>query len=249
MDASQFSTQVRGNVDRIGRSHWNWYLRKSLGEALARALKASGTGPGWRVLELGCGSRPYESLVLSLGAVYEGADFPGNPHADIVIESNGQVPVADGRYDVVLSAQVLEHVEDPAAYLAEARRLLRPGGWLLLSTHGIWIYHPCPLDLWRWTGAGLRRVVEQGGFGVRHFEGVVGLIPAGLHLIQDHLYKRLALRKRWFGKPFVWLMQSLIAATDGLHGAGGRAQDAMIYVATAQSVAPPPVATKPQPGL
>ena len=135
---------------------------------------------------------------------------------------------------MVISAQVLEHVPDPAAYLAETKRLLRPGGWLILSTHGIWIYHPCPLDLWRWTGAGLQRVLQVAGYGIEQFEGIVGLMPAGLHLIQDHVYKRFALRKRWFGKVFVWLMQSLIAATDRLHGADGRARDAMIYIALAR---------------
>lgn len=231
MDASLFSKQPHSATIPLTRSHWNWYLRKRLGEALAAALAASGAGPGCRVLELGCGNRPYEALVRASGAAYQGADLRGNPHADVLIEDDGRVQAADASYDVVISAQVLEHVPDPDAYLAETLRLLRPGGWLILSTHGIWIYHPCPLDLWRWTGAGLQRVLEKAGYSIQRFEGIVGLIPAGLHLIQDHLYKRLALRQRWFGKPFVWLMQSLIAATDRLHGADGRARDAMIYVA------------------
>lgn len=234
MDASLFSKQPLSATTPLTRSHWNWYLRKRLGEALAKALAASGAGPGWRVLELGCGNRPYETMVRASGADYQGADLRGNPHADVLIEDNGRVQAANASYDVVISAQVLEHVPDPDAYLAETLRLLRPDGWLILSTHGIWIYHPGPLDLWRWTGAGLQRVLEKAGYGIERFEGIVGLMPAGLHLIQDHIYKRLALRKRWFGKIFVWLMQSLIAAADRLHGADGRAKDAMIYVALAR---------------
>lgn len=234
MDASLFSTQPRGGLPQLTRTHWNWYLRKRLGEAIAEALAAAGTGPGWRVLELGCGARPYEAMVRASGADYAGADLSGNPHADLLIDDEGRAQAADGSYDLIISAQVLEHVTDPAGYLAEARRLLRPGGWMILSTHGIWIYHPCPLDLWRWTGAGLRRILEQSGFSIARFDGLVGLIPAGLQLIQDHLYKRLALRQHWYGKPFVWLMQSLIAATDRLHGRVGRANDAMIYIALVQ---------------
>lgn len=234
MDASLFSKQLHSASVPLTRSHWNWYLRKRLGETLAAALAASGAGPGSRVLELGCGNRPYEAMVRNSGANYQGADLRGNPHADILIDDNGHVNAPDASYDVVISAQVLEHVPDPNAYLAETLRLLRPDGWLILSTHGIWIYHPGPLDLWRWTGAGLQRVLGIAGYNIKHFEGVVGLMPAGLHLIQDHIYKRLALRRRWFGKAFVWLMQSLIAATDRLHGADGRAKDAMVYVALAK---------------
>jgi SAM-dependent methyltransferase len=239
MDASLFSTQPRGDIPELTRTHWNWYLRKQLAKAISDSLKTAGIGPGCRVLELGCGTRPYESLVLASGAEYYGADLHGNPHADLLIDDAGHVQAHDASFDLVLSIQVLEHVPDPAAYLAESRRLLRTDGWLALSTHGIFIYHPCPLDFWRWTGAGLRRVVEQAGFDIQNFKGIVGLIPAGLHLIQDHLYKRLALRRRWVGKPFVWLMQSLISAADRLHGDGGRANDAMIYIALAQPKTPP----------
>ena len=54
-------------------------------------------------------------------------------------------------FDAVLSTQVLEHVADPGALPAERFRVLRPGGRLLLSTHGIFVYHPDPDDYWRWT--------------------------------------------------------------------------------------------------
>ena len=146
MDASLFSSQPRGDLPNLTRTHWNWYLRKCLGEAIAKQLAAAGAGPGWRVLELGCGTRPYETLVRASGADYQGADLRGNPHADVLIDDNGHTQAADASYDLVISAQVLEHVTDPVAYLADARRLLKPGGWMILSTHGIWIYHPCPLN-------------------------------------------------------------------------------------------------------
>ncbi len=44
----------------------------------------------------------------------------------------------------------------PGLYLSECFRVLRPGGQLLLSTHGVFPYHPDPVDLWRWTCEGLR---------------------------------------------------------------------------------------------
>src|SRR6185436_6911761 len=73
----------------------------------------------------------------------------------------------DASADAVVSFQVLEHVDDVETYLSECNRVLRPGGRLVLTTHGIWVYHPmagiCE-DYWRWTGAGLRKTVEAYGF-------------------------------------------------------------------------------------
>ena len=104
---------------------------------------------GLRVLDVGCGDRPYAPLVASAAEVV-GFDVPGNPHADLhgSIEA---VPVEDASFDVVLCLQVLEHVPDPAAAVRELRRAVRPGGRVLLSTHGVYPFHPNPDDLWRWT--------------------------------------------------------------------------------------------------
>jgi hypothetical protein len=75
---------------------------------------------------------------------------------------------------VVLSTQVLEHVIDVDGYLAECRRLLKPGGLLLLSTHGFWTYHPYPADMRRWTCRGLQMEIEKHGFAVEAVRGCLG---------------------------------------------------------------------------
>lgn len=116
---------------------------------------------GRRVLDVGCGERPYAELFAGAAEVVA-FDRPGNPLADLQgsIES---IPAPDARFDVVVCLQVLEHVRDPAAAVRELRRLVRPGGTVLASTHGVYPYHPNPEDLWRWTHAGLERLFLDNG--------------------------------------------------------------------------------------
>ncbi len=129
-------------------------------------------GTGQRVFDFGCGDRPYEPLVRARGYDYVGCDLDSG--AEVVITPGRPVDVADGAAAGVVSFQVLEHVWDLDWYLGECRRLLSPGGWLLLSTHGVWPYHPHPTDYRRWTHAGLGAELEARGLEVVAMRGVLG---------------------------------------------------------------------------
>lgn len=136
------------------------------------------------VLDYGCGSMPYRRLFPSARS-YRGADFPSNPQADLHLPPSGRLEaVGDSSVDVVVSLQVLEHVPDPQQYLAECHRVLRPGGQLLLSTHGTWEYHPVPADYFRWTHQGLEQLIRFAGFGAVQGYAVTDGTRALLQLAQ-----------------------------------------------------------------
>lgn len=111
----------------------------------------------YRVLDVGCGLKPYEPLFAPFVSRYIGVDPVENPRAELkgAIED---LPVEDGAFDVVLCVQVLEHCLDPAQGVRELRRVTAPGGRVLASTHGVMPYHPAPTDYWRWTHAGLAKL-------------------------------------------------------------------------------------------
>jgi SAM-dependent methyltransferase len=174
------------------------------------------------VVDVGCADKPYRPL-LPPGCNYIGVDLPGNVHADLHIDQNGRIDLPDEFADLVLSFQVLEHVVDPAAYLSECVRVLRPDGWLILSTHGHWMYHPDPVDYWRWTAAGLRRTLELAGLRVHEERGVLGLAASGAQLFQDGWMPVLP---RILRLPFGLIMQAVIAISDRVAPAAKESPDA-----------------------
>jgi SAM-dependent methyltransferase len=185
---------------------------------------------GGRVLDYGCADVPYRHF-FTADADFVAADLPGNPDASLELNPDSTVPVDDEEFDVVLSTQVLEHVDDPQRYLSECFRVLRPGGRMLLSTHGVFVYHPDPEDYWRWTCAGLKRVVEDAGFEVERFEGIIGLAATGLQLFQDAIYYELPARLR---PVWAFIMQPLIVLVDRLPWRRPDHYDAQVFALIAR---------------
>lgn len=181
------------------------------------------------MLDYGCAETPYRRFFPS-SVHYIAADLPGNPDATATINEDGTLPVEDASVDAVLSTQVLEHVLDPELYLRECYRVLRPGGRLLLSTHGLMVYHPDPDDYWRWTCAGLRHAITRAGLTVVLFEGIMGLSASGLQLLQDGVYPRLPAVLR----PLAALVfQTLIAIADRLERPSSRDLNALVFALVA----------------
>ena len=190
--------------------------------------------PGSRVLDYGCADQPYRSLVPA-SCEYVGADLPGNPRATIDLAPDGTVPAPDGSFDAILSTQVLEHVDDPARYLEECRRLLAPGGKLLLSTHGLMIAHADPIDRWRWTGEGLRHIVGRTGLHVTEFRGLLGMAATSVQLFQLATARRLpkALQRAYTG-----VLQTAVAWLDARSPDWSRTDDALVLAVLAEKPVP-----------
>src|ERR671935_1120460 len=159
----------------------------------AEADSARAHGGAVRVLDVGCGVKPYAPW-FDFAASYVGVDVVENPAADLqgAVES---LPVEDGSFDVVLCIQVLEHADDPAQGVRELRRVVAPGGAVLASTHGVQVYHPAPVDLWRWTHAGLDRLFRENGdwssLPVRPSSGTTACLGMLVSIYADLLARRL----------------------------------------------------------
>lgn len=183
------------------------------------------------LVDFGCGDMPYYEVIKPFVREYVGVDLKMNPLAHHHIDFDSKTSLPDEFTDIILSNQVLEHVDSPEGYLDEAWRLLKPGGTLILSTHGYWYYHPTPNDYWRWTSAGLQKLIRSRGFDISEFTGILGLSASGIQLFQDALINKLPKFLHGFTAFF---MQGLIFVADKFHTQEQRNRDAAIYVVFAK---------------
>lgn len=132
-----------------------------------------------RMLDAGAGNGLYRHLFDH--TQYESADFCQvqkgyDKKIDYVCDLRA-IPVEEGRYDLVLFTQVLNHVTDPLAVARELRRVLKPGGTVWLTCG--FSYQECeqPYDFYRYTQFGLRHVLTEAGFEIvelKQLEGYTG---------------------------------------------------------------------------
>ncbi len=200
-----------------------------MSQAFAKHLGTPASGAAGKVLlDFGCGRMPYKAMLAQRVARYIGVDVPAVKDADCHVDlATGRVPLEDSLADVILSTQVLEHVPDPAAYLAECRRLSKSDGLLILTTHGWYKHHPNPEDYWRWTGQGLRRLAERCGWEILDFEGIVGYAGAALQFFQDACLQRMP---GFLRRPFCALTQLSIRLADACYRPEGRRENAVSFL-------------------
>jgi SAM-dependent methyltransferase len=220
---AEFMTPSRSNLEK--ESERRWRPRRTdpeyshlvrLQNTVAQELDRVTVGFTDTAIDFGCGSRPYNHLLRRVARQVIGVDLDGNPLADLTYKVGEPVPLPDGVADLVVSFQVLEHVPDPKAYIAEIRRLLRPKGKLVLSAPGFWPYHPHPCDYRRWLRDGLKLEIETHGFLVLRITPVLQGWSAGVQILLSLLRYTIWKRKacRWALKGVCWSFSYLIDALE-----------------------------------
>jgi SAM-dependent methyltransferase len=140
----------------------DWLVLRDLSRDVAHALATHATG---RLLDVGCGEKPYRALPSAVRE-WVGFDDPSNRGADVHGHAEA-LPFSDEVFDTVLCTQVVEHVRDPKAVIAECARVLRPGGVLIVTAPQYWEVHEAPHDYFRFTPLGLQMLVEGCGLSVQ----------------------------------------------------------------------------------
>ena len=161
----------------VGLFGKNWLIHRIMRQAMGE-VTALATG---RLLDAGCGTKPYTGI------------FAGHVQRHIGLEKGRRrygradvwgdvlaLPFRDCAFDTALCNQVLEHVPEPRMAMDELARVLRPGGYLIVTAPHIWGLHEVPHDYFRFTPYGLRHLAERAGLAVCKTHALAGFwVTAG----------------------------------------------------------------------
>jgi SAM-dependent methyltransferase len=170
-----------------------FYLARS---ALYRAMRDYANTLDGRLLDVGCGSKPYRSLFGVAEYVGLDIDSPVSRQRDVadVFYAGKDFPFEPGSFDAVLCNQVLEHVFNPDEFLSEIGRVLRPGGKLLLTVPFVWDEHEQPWDYARYSSFGLRALLEKQGLRIVSHRKLRADVSVLFQLANAYLFK---VTERW----------------------------------------------------
>jgi SAM-dependent methyltransferase len=120
------------------------------------------------LLDFGCGSKPYHHLFAHTTA-YTGVDFEGggNPYEKTRVDLyyNGKsLPFEANHFDSILATEVFEHLFNLDEILQELKRVLKPGGKMMLTCPFLWPEHEQPWDFARYSSFGIKALLERHGF-------------------------------------------------------------------------------------
>jgi SAM-dependent methyltransferase len=136
---------ILGDVGGAPPQDWAEISEPAWREVFATAVTKAGVGPGLRHLDIGCGAGGALVVSRGLGAEVAGIDASANlvaiarrrlPGGRIEVGEMEELPFADRSFDVVTGINSFQFSGDPVRALAEARRVLRPGGGMLVLVWG-----------------------------------------------------------------------------------------------------------------
>ena len=144
-----------------------------------------------RLLDVGCGSKPYQTLFAV--DTYIGLDIDSEISRQSGIADHHYdgitFPFADASFDSVLCNQVLEHVFNPDEFIREIVRVLKPGGKLLLTVPFVWDEHEQPYDYARYSSFGLRSLLGKQGLKIVNHIKIGSDASIIFQLVNAYLFK------------------------------------------------------------
>ena len=218
-------------MKKVSYTSPNWLIHKINNQLLINNL---GIING-RVVDLGCGTSPYKEDILRQAEEYIGVDWQNSLHpqtnVDVFADLTQKLPFEDEYADTVTSFQVMEHLPEPAFFLSECYRILKPGGMLLLTVPFMWHVHEAPHDYFRYTRFGLEYLLKKQKFKNTHIQETTGFWQTRVLKFNYHTSRFARGPLKFFWLPIWWWGQIIAPLLDQIDK---NPNETGSYVATAQ---------------
>ena len=144
-----------------------------------------------KLLDFGCGSKPYKALFkvdeyIGLDT-YNSGHLHKNENIDVLYDGK-KIPFDDNSFDHIFSSEVLEHVFDINVVMTELNRVLKINGKILITIPFAWGEHEQPYDFARYTSFGLKSILEQNGFEIVEHIKTANYIETVFQTLTAYLY-------------------------------------------------------------
>jgi SAM-dependent methyltransferase len=159
---------------------------------LFKAMNVMGRELSGVLLDIGCGTKPYEPYLKVekyIGVEIDTERSRTTSKADVFYDGK-RIPFPDAHFDSVLANEVFEHVFNPAEFLGEVNRVLKTGGRFLMTVPFVWDEHEQPHDYARYTSFGLAHILSLHGFEVVQHTKSVTDARVIFQLINEYIYKK-----------------------------------------------------------
>jgi SAM-dependent methyltransferase len=144
-----------------------------------------------KLLDIGCGTKPYQSICDVDDYIGLEIDDVGNRNhnnADAFYDGE-TIPFEDNFFDSVMSNQVFEHVFNPDQFLKEVSRVTKKGGMFLITVPFVWDEHEQPYDFARYSSFGLTYLLKNNGFEIIEFKKINNGVEVIFQLINAYIFK------------------------------------------------------------
>lgn len=147
-----------------------------------------------KILDFGCGCKPYQAMFSRQNTIYIGCDIEvsGHSHQQENIEyfyDGKTLPFADRSFTGVFSSEVFEHIFNIDEIVKELNRILVPGGKMLLTVPFVWNEHEVPFDYARYTSFGICDLLQRNGFEVIAVKKSTSYIETLFQMFCEYLRK------------------------------------------------------------
>jgi len=147
-----------------------------------------------RIADLGCGRVPLYGMYADHASEVICVDWPSSAHGSEFVDKfadlNLPLDLEPDSFDTLIATDVIEHLHSPSTFFSSAKRVLRPGGKLIVGVPFLYWIHEAPHDYHRYTRFALEKLTTDAGLKVLSLEPIGG----APEVLSDIIVKAISIR-------------------------------------------------------